>query len=1054
MKKEGLVYELIDKERQERTGKLDIGRCGFTEIPKGVFGLVWLEELIVSNRYVDYEINKWIGSKNIGQANKLFGISPSISNLTNLKKLFLSGDWNTPWRISNIRFLEKLGNLQSLDLSNNQISDFSYLENLVDLLSLNLNNNQINVIRFLEKLGNLQYLDLSYNQISDIRFLEKLGNLQYLDISYNQIRDFRFLEKLGNLQYLDISYNQIRDFRFLEKLGNLQYLDLSGNQISNIQFLEKLGNLNTLNLSANQISDIQSLEKLGNLQSLDLRSNQISDIQSLEKLGNLQTLDLRRNQISDIRFLEKLGNLQSLSLFNNQISDITPLKSLLIDKGLNIRWEDYGDGITIKDNPLIKPPSEIVNRGREAVVNWFLQMEEGEVPFYESKLMILGQGASGKTTLAELLLDEKYQVKKGKIDSTLGVIVHRGKSFNHTALPNQIINAHLWDFGGQDIQKTLHQFFITENCLYVLVSDKRAENARFDYWFQVINLLGPKSNVIVVENPIDIQASNKDFPINHFRELYPDLKIESIEVNLLNTRDKDKTKWKLLTETIEEKLSELEIVNRTVPLKWTYVRNELEKIKPRKYITTDEFYRICALPGIGLDKKKSELCLFYLNHLGDLEYFDDRDLCTHIFLDHNWLTKGLYYILSDTKIKDDNGRFTRQQAYDQWEKFEYNEEEKAMLLHLLLKDKFDICYEVKNEKDVFITPLLLPPDKPEKWPFETNLHFRFQYNFLPHGMFSRLIVKVHEKIDQEQRWETGVRLFDSINKKPVNAEVQQINQKIIDIRINGSKEGCKEMLSFVRKEVEGLHNDFKNIQFQRLIGCNCNNCLSLLKSGGQPSFYDFNKLQSKVLNTKYFEECPNSNFDGVNIGQVFNDIIIENAGKDNLDNIFIQRLKEMGMSINQIKNENKVEMSNFGNSSSSSQANSTSQASASNEISINISHLLGETENLKEDLDREMRIKKFPEEVIELAKSDVEVFEKAIKEAEVADRENKPLPPKTQGRLVGFWNEITDENSNLHKALKILRKGKDYGVKLAKLYNNIPGVPSIPPLAIEMIDKL
>ncbi|OQY02096.1 MAG: hypothetical protein B6I26_01855 [Desulfobacteraceae bacterium 4572_130] len=33
--------------------------------------------------------------------------------------------------------------------------------------------------------------------------------------------------------------------------------------------------------------------------------------------------------------------------------------------------------------------------------------------------------------------------------------------------------AHIWDFGGQQIQYMLHQFFLTSDCLYVLMSWKK-----------------------------------------------------------------------------------------------------------------------------------------------------------------------------------------------------------------------------------------------------------------------------------------------------------------------------------------------------------------------------------------------------------------------------------------------------------------------------------------------------------------------------------------------------------------------------------------------------
>lgn len=743
----------------------------------------------------------------------------------------------------------------------------------------------------------------------------------------------------------------------------------------------------------------------------------------LSCLGNLQSLDLNDNDISDISFLEKLTGLQYLYLSGNKISDIKPLLPL-IKLGAPVSTEFLGTGINIHKNPISTPPMSIVEKGREAVLNWFEQIEEGEKPLFETKLMILGQGGAGKTSLANLLLDPNYIVKEEKIKSTLGIDVHKGKKeFQHQNVNHQKIKAHLWDFGGQDIQKMLHQFFITENCLYVLVSDKRAENTNFDYWFQIINLLGPQSSVIVLQNPKDIYSANKDFPLTKYRELFKELTIEGIEVNLKDTRSKAKTKWQLLNEIIEAKLSGLEIVNRQVPQKWTLVRNELEKLQEKKYINKDTFYQICSKPDIGMTHKHADLCLFYLRELGDLAYFDDRDLCTHIFLDHNWLTKGMYYILSDKQIQTKKGKFTREQAYRKWDSEGYNEEEKAMLLRLLLKDKFDICYELKHEKDVFISPLLLPNDKPDKWEWETNLYFRYQYGFIPHGMFSRLIVRIHEKIDTEQRWETGVRLIDSFDGDTVRAEVQQYtdpdeNQRVIDIRINGRKEGCKRMLTFVRTAIENLHKDFRNIRFSRIVACNCDTCISLIKEGEKPSFYDYEKLQSKIKNKKYFEDCGKSNYEPVNIGKSLSDVVIENAAIENLDSELLYKLKDMGMSINQIKNENKIEMSDFGKAFSTA----TAKAEATNTVSIEIQNIFDETEILKEDIERELKIKKVPEEEIELVKSDVEVFENALKKIETANNNKQEPPEKSKNRLRRFGEDLSDEKSSLYNSLKLLRK--------------------------------
>jgi len=635
-----------------------------------------------------------------------------------------------------------------------------------------------------------------------------------------------------------------------------------------------LTGLQDLCFGANQISDISILEKLIGLKSLVLAVNQISDISILEKLTGLQSLDLSNNQISDISILEKLTGLQSLDLRGNQISDISPLLPL-IKSGFSIST-DFSEKIRIGGNPITTPPQAIIKKGSKAIISWFEQIEkDGEAPLYEAKLMILGQGGAGKTTFARLQLDPNYKVKPGKLDSTLGIDVHKGKEFQHKTQIKQIIKAHLWDFGGQDIQKMLHQFFITENCLYVLVSDKRAENTNFDYWFQIVQLLGPQSHVIVLENPKDIHSTTDDFALNKYKELFKDLHIESISVNLKKIKEKsDNVRWQLLNDTIEKHLSEMEIVNRPVPKKWRLIRDELEKAKSKKYISKDDFHNICQKTDINLNHEQADLCIYYLRSLGDLVYFDDRDLCTQLFLDHNWLTKGMYYILDDPQIKKNNGLFTRKQAYEQWHKHGYNENEKAMLLRLLLKDNFDICYELEDEKDNFITPLLLPGDKPTAWEHETNLYFRFQYGFMPHGIFSRLIVQVHEKIEKNICWKSGVRLIDTINGKSVRAEVQHLNdpqdnQPVIDIRINGHKEGCKELLSFIRAAVIKLHKNFKTIGYQEKVACNCQVCKDLLKQKEKPSFFDYKKLQAKILKKRYYEECEKSGYNEISIGEIF-----------------------------------------------------------------------------------------------------------------------------------------------------------------------------------------
>ena len=992
-----LALQLIEKEKKEQTGILDLGNCGLRDIPEEVYELTWLEELRLANDYFDKD-GGYHACTNSGPENhwKFEQISKGIGRLTQLKALFL-GD--------------------ILKGSRGQIRDIGAISELKKLTNLRLSNNQIEDLNPIGKLKNLNHLWLSNNQIEDLNPISQLKNLTNLWLNQNRIEDLNPISQLKKLTNLLISDNQIEDLNPISQLENLTNLYLNQNKIEDLNPISQLKNLNHLWLNQNKIEDLNPISQLKNLNHLWLGDNQIKDLSPLSELKNLTLLYLDQNKIEDLSALVRL-----------------------LKKGLSI-GSNLESSINLDENPLTNPPKSIVQEGREAVLEWFEQVDQyGIAPFFESKLMVLGQGDAGKTTFVNLQLDPDYQVTPGKSASTLGISVHKGKSFPNHTVSDIPIKAHLWDFGGQDIQKMLHQFFITESCLYVIVSDKRAENAQFDYWFQIIDLLGPKSEVLVLENPKNTHSANEGFAKKKYQELFDRLNIESLEVNLLHTRGKDKTKWHLVNESLQEKLSKLEIVNRPVPKKWALVRAALDSLH-QKHISKDEYYALCEEKYIGLPRRHADLCLFYLNELGELVYFDDQELCTHIFLDHNWLTKGMYYILSDTKIEKNKGRFTRNQAYRAWNTHGYNEEEKSMLLSLLLKDRFDICYKLGN-RESYITPLLLPTDKPEKWTLPTHLYFRYQYGFMPHGMFSRLMVKLHERIEGEQRWKTGMWLINDYEGVRITAEVQSINdpkdnQRVVDIKINGTKEGCKELLNFIRNGLNQLHREFENIKLTEKVGCNCDNCRERMQEGEKPTFYNYQRLLAKVQNKSYSVDCEHSGYADINIGQVLSDVVIENAAEDNNDSKLLHFLKEMNMSINQIKSESKVEMTNVGNSQA--QANASAEAKASNKIHIEIQNLIGETEALKEDIEDERKLlqRTIDKDEIDVALRDVEKAEEAIRAIETVQQDDATPSAKSKNRFRRFIEDLSDEESTLHKTLKVLKRGKDYAKGLVKGYNNI-----------------
>ena len=127
----------------------------------------------------------------------------------------------------------------------------------------------------LEKLNQLKTLWLSDNQLTDVTGLEKLDQLKKLYLQNNQLTELpKGLEKLDQLTYLHLSDNQLADVTGLEKLNQLKTLWLSDNQLTEVpKGLEKLTQLEGLLLDANNLTSVKDLEKLTKLKELYLENN-------------------------------------------------------------------------------------------------------------------------------------------------------------------------------------------------------------------------------------------------------------------------------------------------------------------------------------------------------------------------------------------------------------------------------------------------------------------------------------------------------------------------------------------------------------------------------------------------------------------------------------------------------------------------------------------------------------------------------------------------------------------------------------------------------------
>jgi internalin A len=767
----------IDQAAEEKLTQLDLSGLDLEELPPEIGKCTQLESLVLGNW--DEEKRKWVG-------NKLTEFPEVVLKLTNLKILSIAKN-----QITSIpEAIGQLSNLTQLDLCRNQITQIpEAIGQLSNLTQLSLTTNQITSIpEDLGQLSNLTLLDLSDNQITSIpEALGKLSNLTQLGLVSNQITSIpEDLGQLSNLTRLDLWDNQITSIpEALGQLFNLTLLFLSNNQITQIpKDLGQLSNLTRLSLSSNQITSIpENLGQLSNLTRLDLSDNQITSIpEDLGQLSNLKQLNLSNNQIEKIpECLETLPKLERLDLRRNPL----PISPEIL--GPANRNEDPGT------------PA--------AIFNYLRQLRSGEVrPLNEAKVLLVGQGSVGKTSLINRLTDNKYNPNEPQTD---GLNITDWKITVNT----KPVKLNVWDFGGQEIYHATHQFFLTKRSLYLLVCNCRTseDENRLEYWLKLIESFGDASPVIIVGNKCDEQPL--DLNRKALRDKYPNIKA------IVETSCQSGTGIDELRSAIHTEISQLKEVYDLLPLSWFQVKQCLENLD-KDIISISEYATICAKENIFEETDQTQL-IGLLHNLGIVLNFREHPILqsTNILNPH-WVTEGIYALLSDDALKvKTKGILTYADLSRILDSNKYPRDRYHCLTGLM--EEFELCFPVSHcPARTFLIPGILPKEQPQNTELEgETLEFQYHYRILPDSILSRFIVLMHEKIHNCTHWRTGVML-----EYTEGAEVYNIariksdpEDKKIFIAVSGRESTRRSFLSMIRDTFTKIHNSFANLEISQWV---------------------------------------------------------------------------------------------------------------------------------------------------------------------------------------------------------------------------------------------
>jgi internalin A len=450
------------------------------------------------------------------------------------------------------------------------------------------------------------------------------------------------VRQLRNLKRLDLSNNRIEDLpRWIGELANLDALYLHGNPLRTIPAsIQQLSALRILIIARAHAS--AASESIGNL--LGLRELALADLglrtvpEWVRRLRNIETLYLFGNGLASVpKWLSELSTLTQLSLENNQLRS---LPASLKELG-SLRF------LSLEGNPLLSLPAEIARAGdARKILRYYFRMANGGAaqPLNEFKLILVGRGGVGKTSLVHRLVNDRYK----EFRRTPGIKITKWPM----RLGRDDVLAHVWDFGGQEIMHGTHRFFMTERALYlVLISGREGtEDYDADYWLSLVrSFAGADVPIIVLHH----KTSDWSFELN--RELLR--KKYGRTLSFLETDSETAVGISELRERIGRLARSLPGLKSSWPMAWRRVKEQLPR-KRKSWLTFDGFRTFCTQQNVTERKEQDDLAES-LHDLGlMLSYRKDEGLREFGVLNPQWVTNGIYRILNSEKLRKAGGKFT------------------------------------------------------------------------------------------------------------------------------------------------------------------------------------------------------------------------------------------------------------------------------------------------------------------------------------------------------------------------------------------------------------
>ena len=468
---------------------------------------------------------------------------------------------------------------------------------------------------------------------------------------------------------------------------------------------------------------------------------------------------------------------------------------------------------------------------------------EGKRRLRECKVIFLGDGAVGKTTTIRRICEDGALTG---IRQTPGIeirtaILNPDGSVGDRGDPDGI-RVHFWDFGGQEVLRSMHRCFLTERTVYAIVSnarqfDHRLSQSRAVYWLNSIRDFaqdrgsgsGRPSRVLLLMN---CQENRDSFDLNELREGFSDcssLQLPGEDGNL--ALDVVKASKEAVQNLVCQIYAAAKDYEDEYPLSWFRLRDELEReTEGDNYLDAARYLELCD--RCGVPESDREALLRILVDIGVVfrsrqkpELAED-----YMVLRPIWLVNAIYAII---RAADPHGPTTEGAGPRSGEYADRNGVFSIGELVGLLKDhsnfstldpatktysadevyyvmdvmvQYGLAARIESDKtEKYFIPMLCATDRPSKLspPGKLRLAYRFDYgDSSSQNLFYRLMVQLYPDF-RGRFWQNGCHVDVGDTKVQITRDYLDQKDETVLVSVYGADQAAaRDALDLLRGLIE------------------------------------------------------------------------------------------------------------------------------------------------------------------------------------------------------------------------------------------------------------